>query len=102
MINNEVPYCGKRYIGNKETRLLHDFERGDCQVAPELARTFHFPKDAYEEGFKDCPRCIRQIFLGSRMEGPPTNFNPSDNNRVVIKTFPGPSANKAINSIKGK
>ncbi len=102
MINNESPFLGKRYIGNKETKLLHDLEKGNCPVPPELVLAFDFPKDAHEKGFTDCSKCMTQILLGFRTGGPPTNFSSSDNIRVIAKAGPGAMANKARGSIKGK
>lgn len=98
MIINEAPYLGKRFIGDATAKTLHDFERGECLVAPGSVETFDFPKQAHDKGFKDCPSCMRRIFLETPAgPAPSISFKVTDNTRLVTKAR-GDAENKALGS----
>jgi len=98
MIINESPYLGKRFIGDTTKKTLHDFERGNCPVAPDSVETFDFPKQAHDKDFKDCPICIRRIFLETPPGSAPSiSFKVTDNTRLVTKAR-GDATNKALGS----
>ena len=98
MIINEAPYLGKRFIGDATTKTLHDFERSNCPVAPGSVEPFDFPKQAHDKEFKDCPNCMRRIFLEtSAGSAPSISFKVTDNTRLATKAR-GDAENKALRS----
>jgi hypothetical protein len=83
MINNEHPFCGKRFIGDKSTNKIHDFQSASCNVLKENAIPFDSLQQAYSEKYENCPMCLGRIFI--EIPFGLDNFQASQNVRTILK-----------------
>ena len=64
----ELPFDGRRYVGDKRTRIVHDLDRESCSargchvsdIMSADVVTFEPDtlREAYRRGFDFCPSCI--------------------------------------------
>jgi hypothetical protein len=68
---SEPPFDGRRYVGDKRHRLVHDLDREARDVRGCRISDIEFPdvetfepdtlREAYRRGFDFCPSCIGEM-----------------------------------------
>jgi|GEM_PF-684778 len=99
MIIENPPYNGKRFIGDKSTKKVHDFQKNACHVNEENAIPFDDLPQAHANKYENCQECLNGIFIGPVAGA--SNFKASMNTGIVTKKAPS-YERKVIGGIKTK
>lgn len=95
MIIKEAPYYGKRFIGDKSTKLVHDLEHGNCDIDEKNVITFDNLTEAHKAGFTN-HTCLKPGFFRNNIINH-VNYKPSSIRTNIAKSKDS-IPNKAINN----
>jgi hypothetical protein len=93
MTENVPAQSGKRFVGDSQTKKVHDSTKKTCTVDQDVAIEFENLDIAATLGFVNCSICLGDVFIN------PINFVSIprfEGTTVVTKEVPREIANKMI------